>query len=58
MTPPAPDGTPLFDVDVPMPRPPVEQLLALAGLYTRHNDRIDLLLSCLRPRCLCVVRLF
>ncbi|CAM5302311.1 hypothetical protein [Streptomyces fumanus] len=48
-TPPAPDGTPLFDVDVPMPRPPVEQLLALAGLYTRHNDRIDLLLSCLAP---------
>ncbi|MFQ6200441.1 hypothetical protein ACLMMR_40710, partial [Streptomyces sp. NPDC000405] len=28
-----------------MPLTPVEQLLALADLYTQHNDRIDLLFS-------------
>lgn len=44
-TPPDPDHTPLFDVDVPEPLTPVEQLLALADLYTQHNDRIDLLFS-------------
>ncbi|MBJ7004841.1 hypothetical protein JG491_33070 [Streptomyces sp. CRPSP2-6A1] len=41
-TSPDPDHTPLFDMDAPVPPPPVEQLLALAGLYTQHNDRIDL----------------
>ncbi|MFE4664516.1 hypothetical protein ACFRI7_11880 [Streptomyces sp. NPDC056716] len=41
----APDPhAPLFDMDVPRSPTPVEQLLALAGLHTRHNDRIDLLL--------------
>ncbi|RZU45766.1 hypothetical protein EV284_0415 [Streptomyces sp. BK022] len=43
-TPSAPDDAPLFDVDVLAPPTPVELLLALAGLYTRHNDRLDLLL--------------
>lgn len=40
-TPPAPD-TPLFDVDAPAALTPVERLLALADLYTQHNDAIDL----------------
>ncbi|GAA4781837.1 hypothetical protein [Streptomyces ziwulingensis] len=39
------DPTPMFDVDAPAPLTPVEQLLALADLYTRHNDRIDLLFA-------------
>ncbi|MFJ8112351.1 hypothetical protein [Streptomyces sp. NPDC096132] len=43
-TPSDPDDAPLFDVDVPAPPTPVERLLALASLYTRHNDRLDLLL--------------
>ncbi|MEU9443239.1 hypothetical protein AB0D42_20455 [Streptomyces sp. NPDC048304] len=44
-TPPDPDHTPLFDVDAPVPLTPVERLLALADLYTQHNDRIDLLFA-------------
>ncbi|MFF3501132.1 hypothetical protein [Streptomyces sp. NPDC003247] len=44
-TSPDPDLTPMFDVDVPVPLTPVERLLALAGLYTQHNDRIDLLFA-------------
>ncbi|KMS74092.1 hypothetical protein ACM01_15835 [Streptomyces viridochromogenes] len=44
-TPPDPDHAPLFDVDVPVPPTPVERLLALADLYTQHNDRIDLTFS-------------
>ncbi|MEU0331219.1 hypothetical protein [Streptomyces sp. NPDC006233] len=44
-TPPDPDHAPLFDVDAPVPLTPVERLLALADLYTQHNDRIDLLLA-------------
>ncbi|MGW1604498.1 hypothetical protein [Streptomyces eurythermus] len=43
-TPPDPD-TPLFDVDAPVALTPVERLLALAGLYTQHNDAIDLLFT-------------
>ena len=43
-TPPDPNHAALFDVDAPVPLTPVEQLLALADLYTQHNDRIDLLL--------------
>lgn len=39
-----PDDTPLFDVDVPVPPTPVERLLVLADLYTRHNDSLDLFL--------------
>lgn len=42
-TPPSPD--PLFPMNAPDPLTPVERLLALAGLYTQHNDRIDLLFS-------------
>ncbi|MER6566953.1 hypothetical protein ABT288_12340 [Streptomyces sp. NPDC001093] len=44
-TPPDPDHAPLFEVDAPVPLMPVERLLALADLYTRHNDRIDLLFA-------------
>ncbi|MEU3028106.1 hypothetical protein ACPCBC_16625 [Streptomyces incarnatus] len=33
---------PLFDMDAPVSPTPVERLLALAGLYAQHNDRIDL----------------
>ncbi|MFJ8794568.1 hypothetical protein [Streptomyces sp. NPDC102462] len=44
-TPPDPEHTPLFNMDVPVPLTPVERLLALADLYTQHNDRIDLLFS-------------
>lgn len=44
-TPADPDHAPLFDVDAPVALMPVEQLLALADLYTQHNDRIDLLFS-------------
>ncbi|MFD8351471.1 hypothetical protein ACFV1X_21340 [Streptomyces coelicoflavus] len=44
-TPSVPDPTPLFAMDAPDPLTPVERLLALAGLYTQHNDRIDLLFS-------------
>ncbi|MBT2409336.1 hypothetical protein J7I94_01960 [Streptomyces sp. ISL-12] len=40
-----PDHAPMFDVDVPAPLTLVERLLALAGLYTEHNDRIDLLFA-------------
>ncbi|MFE9905020.1 hypothetical protein [Streptomyces achromogenes] len=43
-TPPDPD-TPLFDVDAPVALTPVERLLALADLYTQHNDAIDLLFT-------------
>ncbi|MFF8482005.1 hypothetical protein [Streptomyces antibioticus] len=32
-------------MDVPDPLTPVERLLALAGLYTQHHDRIDVLLA-------------
>lgn len=42
-TSPDPDHTPLFNVDVPVPATPVERLLALADLYTRHNDKLDIL---------------
>ncbi|MFK0121153.1 hypothetical protein [Streptomyces sp. NPDC090994] len=35
----------MFDVEVPVAPTLVERLLALAGLYTEHNDRIDLLLA-------------
>ncbi|KUO04631.1 hypothetical protein [Streptomyces caeruleatus] len=49
-TSPDPDHTPLFDVDVPVAPTPVERLLALAGLYTQHNDRLDLLLFGPSPR--------
>ncbi|MFJ4688857.1 hypothetical protein [Streptomyces sp. NPDC088789] len=45
MTPPDPGASPFFEVSVPEPPTPVERLLALAALYTRHNDRIDLLFS-------------
>ncbi|MGC0328135.1 hypothetical protein RKD23_001125 [Streptomyces sp. SAI-170] len=38
-----PDDALLFDVHAPAPPTPVERLLALANLYTQHNDRIDLL---------------
>ncbi|MFJ6438658.1 hypothetical protein [Streptomyces sp. NPDC091416] len=38
-----PADTLLFDVPVPVP--PVEQLLLLAGRYTRHNDALDLALA-------------
>ncbi|MET9832785.1 hypothetical protein ABZ078_26575 [Streptomyces sp. NPDC006385] len=48
-TPPDPDHAPLSDVDVPVPPTPVERLLALADLYTQHNDRIDLTLSGCAP---------
>ncbi|CAL9610810.1 hypothetical protein [Streptomyces sp. enrichment culture] len=41
----SPDPDPMFDVDAPAPLTPVERLLALAALYTQHNDRIDLLFS-------------
>ncbi|MFD7137017.1 hypothetical protein [Streptomyces sp. NPDC059894] len=44
-TAPDPNHTPMFDVDVPAPLTHVERLLALAALYTQHNDRIDLLFS-------------
>ncbi|MFZ4190538.1 hypothetical protein [Streptomyces pseudogriseolus] len=44
-TPPDHNHTPLFDVDAPVPLMPVERLLALADLYTEHNDRIDLLFA-------------
>ncbi|MER6531645.1 hypothetical protein [Streptomyces sp. NPDC001508] len=44
-TPPDPDHAPLFHVVAPVPLTPVERLLALADLYTQHNDRIDLLFS-------------
>ncbi|MFF3849646.1 hypothetical protein [Streptomyces sp. NPDC002328] len=49
-TPPDPNDAPLFDLNVPAPPTPVERLLALAGLYTRHNDRLDLLLFGHLPR--------
>ncbi|MEW2620864.1 hypothetical protein [Streptomyces sp. NPDC048106] len=32
----------LYDMDAPVSPKPEERLLALAGLYTQHNDRIDL----------------
>jgi hypothetical protein len=32
-------------VEASEPLTPVEQLLVLAGLYTQHHDRIDLLLT-------------
>lgn len=38
-----PADTLLFDV--PAPVPPVEQLLLLAGQYTRHNDTLDLAIA-------------
>ncbi|MEV0577103.1 hypothetical protein [Streptomyces sp. NPDC050392] len=34
-----------FLFDVPVPVPPVEQLLLLASQYTRHNDTLDLALA-------------
>ncbi|MEU5083708.1 MULTISPECIES: hypothetical protein [Streptomyces] len=43
-TPPDPD-TPLFDVAAPAALTPVERLLALADLYTQHNDAIDMLFA-------------
>jgi hypothetical protein len=43
MTTPSDDAL-LFDVDVPAPPTPVGRLLALADLYTQHNDKVDLLL--------------
>lgn len=46
-----PDHTPLFDVDVPVPATPVERMLALADLYTRHNDRLDILVFGRTPHC-------
>lgn len=49
-TPSDPDDTPLFNLDVPVPPTPVERLLALAGLYTQHNDQLDLLLFGPSPR--------
>ncbi|MFF5438884.1 hypothetical protein [Streptomyces achromogenes] len=42
--PPAPD-TLLFDVEASVELTVVERLLALADLYTRHNDAIDLLVA-------------
>lgn len=42
---PDPDHAPMFDVEVPVPLTLMERLLTLAGLYTEHNDRIDLLFS-------------
>ncbi|MEV5878086.1 hypothetical protein AB0L75_28435 [Streptomyces sp. NPDC052101] len=39
-----PDDALLFDVDVSVPPTPVGRLLALADLYTQHNDKVDLLL--------------
>ncbi|WP_086702315.1 hypothetical protein, partial [Streptomyces tricolor] len=50
-TSPDPDHTPLFDVDVPEPLTPVARLLALADLYTRHNDRLDILVFGRTPQC-------
>lgn len=50
-TSPDPDHTPLFDVDLPGPLTPVERLLALADLYTRHNDRLDILVFGRTPHC-------
>ncbi|MET9013890.1 hypothetical protein ABZX74_23660 [Streptomyces olivaceoviridis] len=44
-TPPDPNHAPLFDMDAPVPLTPVERLLALADLYTEHNDPIDLLFA-------------
>ncbi|KUM99921.1 hypothetical protein AQI95_36005 [Streptomyces yokosukanensis] len=44
-----PDDALLFEVDVPAPPTPVERLLALADLYTRHNDQLDALLIGRRP---------
>ncbi|MDF3140894.1 MULTISPECIES: hypothetical protein [unclassified Streptomyces] len=45
-----PSDAPLFDVDAPAPLTPVERLLALADLYTQHNDLIDTLFSGRTPQ--------